>query len=388
VPTAAYDTTFNDPRLTTGDGRALLDLQYDRPFGQTAVSLRTYVNRYTYEGVYPYGDDGRFFDEAVAVAWGGEARATREVPGRQTLTVGGEFRHNVRQDQRGRYEDEPDFDIRKSSRVVGLYVHDEVELTTQWRLVAGARFDDYAGFSRLTPRAGLIYNRSPNVAVKYLYGTAFRAPNAYELDYYTSTSRTPLGPERITTHEVIWEQYASDWLRTSVSVYRNDARDLITLTTSPEGELVFRNEGRMRGKGLDVEAEVRLHSGFQVLGSYALQESTNAETGADLVNSPRHLVRLRASVPGPVVGSTVAVESSYIGRRRTVAGAWLDGVAVSNLTTSWPVGRGVFLEGSIRNLFDVAYAEPASEEHVQVSIPQDGRTAYLGLRWSFGRQGK
>jgi iron complex outermembrane receptor protein len=388
VPTASYETTFNDPRLVTGDGRALLDLQYERPIGQTAVSLRTYVNRYKYDGVYPYGDDGLFIDEAVAVVWGGEVRATRAAPGRQTLTVGGEFRHNARQDQRGGTDGALEFDIRQSSRVVGLYVNDEVALTSRWRVVAGARFDDYAGFSRLTPRAGLIYNPSPNGAVKYLYGTAFRAPNAYEFDYYTPTIRAPLGPERITTHEVIWEQYTSDWLRTSVSLYRNDVRDLITLTTTPEGELTFRNEGRMHGKGLDLEAEVRLPSGFHALGSYALQESTDMQSGTDLINSPRHLMRLRASMPGPVNGSMVAIESSYINRRRTIPGVWLDGAAVSNLVTTWPLGRGVFLEGSIKNLFDAMYAEPASAEHLQVSIPQHGRTAYLGLRWSLGQKGK
>lgn len=390
VPTAAYETTFNDPRLVTGDGRALLDLHYERPVGQTGVSLRTYVNRYKYDGVYPYGPDGLFIEDAVAVVWGGEARATRALPGRQTLTVGGEIRNNVRQDQRGGTDGELEFDIRQSSRVVGLYLHDEVELTSRWRVVAGARFDDYAGFSRLTPRAGVIYSPSPNGAVKYLYGSAFRAPNAYELDYYLSTpeARSSLGPERITTHEVIWEQYTSDWLRTSVSVYRNEVWDLITLATSPDGELHFRNEGRMRGKGLRMEAEVRLSSGFHALGSYGLQESTDVESGADLINSPRHLLRLRASVPGPVTGSMVAIESSYIGRRRTIPGVWLDGAAVSNLVTTWPMGRRVFLEGSIKNLFDAVYAEPASAEHLQISIPQDGRTAYLGLRWSFGQKGK
>jgi iron complex outermembrane receptor protein len=386
VPTAAYDTTFNDPGLTTGDGRALLDLQYDRSFGQTALTLRSYVNRYKYEGLYPYGEDGVFFDEAVAVVWGGEARATRPLPGRQTLTLGGEFRNNVRQDQRGGTDGVLEFDIRQSSRVVGLYVQDEVELTPRWRVIAGARYDDYAGFSRLTPRAGLIFNPSTNGAVKYLYGTAFRAPNSYELDYYVPVAHEPLGPERITTHEIVWEQYVSDWLRTSASVYRNDVRDLITLTTSPDGELVFRNEGQMRGKGLGLEAEVRLRSGFQALGSYSLQESIDVESDADLINSPRHLARLRFSAAGPTDGSTFALESSYISSRRTIAGTHLSGTTVSNFTATWPIGPDAFLEGSIRNLFAADYAEPASAEHLQASIPQDGRTTYIGLRWSFGRK--
>jgi iron complex outermembrane receptor protein len=44
----------------------------------------------------------------------------------------------------------------------------------------------------------------------------------------------------------------------------------------------------------------------------------------------------------------------------------------------------VTLSGSIRNLFDRAYADPGSAEHRQNVIPQDGRSFRIGLEWQLG----
>jgi outer membrane receptor protein involved in Fe transport len=56
--------------------------------------------------------------------------------------------------------------------------------------------------------------------VKYLYGRAFRTPNAFELNtVFFGEQVNDLRPESIDTHELVWERYTNDWLRTSVSTY-------------------------------------------------------------------------------------------------------------------------------------------------------------------------
>jgi len=45
-----------------------------------------------------------------------------------------------------------------------------------------------------------------------------------------------------------------------------------------------------------------------------------------------------------------------------------------------PIGRTFEIFGTVRNLFDVDYSVPASQEHVQDTIPQNGRTFRVGLR--------
>ena len=41
------------------------------------------------------------------------------------------------------------------------------------------------------------------------------------------------------------------------------------------------------------------------------------------------------------------------------------------------------LVGSVRNLFDAQFADPASDEHAVDAIQQNGRTARIGIRWKF-----
>ena len=116
-------------------------------------------------------------------------------------------------------------------------------------------------FNRLTPRTAVIVMPSPNQSFKYLFGSAFRAPNAYELNanYFGVTN---LRPESINTHELVWERYTNDWLRTSVSTYWYQADSLITLTPDSSAPLgtTYINEGRVRAKGLELEAQMRLRA--------------------------------------------------------------------------------------------------------------------------------
>ena len=56
---------------------------------------------------------------------------------------------------------------------------------------------------------------------------------------------------------------------------------------------------------------------------------------------------------------------------------------VANLTLTKRVGSAFELVGSVRNLFDAQYADPASDEHAVDAIQQNGRTARIGIRWKF-----
>jgi outer membrane receptor protein involved in Fe transport len=57
--------------------------------------------------------------------------------------------------------------------------------------------------------------------------------------------------------------------------------------------------------------------------------------------------------------------------------------ATLNVTLVQPLGQAWELTGGVRNLFDAAYADPVSDQHVQAAIQQNGRTARIGLTWKF-----
>jgi outer membrane receptor protein involved in Fe transport len=397
VPTASFGTVFNEQqaRERTTDRRALVHAQYDRTLGRARVAGRVSFNRYSYDGLYPLPADEAEgaalanYDSAVGTRWGIDARLTRAAPGKQDVTLGLEFFHNLQQDQRNSYDrpTEWDFAIERSSRQGAIYIQDQIRVRPRFLLDLGVRYDRYRGANRVSPRAAAIFAQSPNQSFKYLYGNAFRAPNAYELEYHTAgVSNIELSPESIDTHEIVWERYTGEWLRTSASTYWYNADRLITLRDDPTtfDGLSFSNVGRATAEGVELEGEIRLKNGAHGLASYTFQHATDRVTETVLTNSPRHVATFRVSMPSfGADRSFTSIELQRLSGRRTLAGSVLDGVLVAHVTLTGRVRPGLELVASIRNLLDQRYADPASDEHVQDSIPQDGRTFRMGVRWTF-----
>jgi outer membrane receptor for ferrienterochelin and colicins len=397
VPTASFGTVFNEQaaREKTTDRHTLLDAAYGRSFSGTRVTFRASFDRFTDDGIYPFppasadaplviGSNG-----VVGTQWSAETGVTRSFRGRQTARAGVQFIDNMRQDQMSIFSDSPKpaLDNRRSSTQQAIYVQDEMRLA-RWLIVnAGLRYDAYQMFTRATPRAALIVMPSSTQSFKYLYGNAFRAPNSYEsnTDYFGARVEQ-LQPESIDTHELVWERYDNDWLRTSVSTYWYKADRLIAIVPDASTFLgsSFVNLGQVRAQGLEFEAQMRLAGGAQAVVSYALQNAVDQQTHTGLPNSPRHLAQARLSLRGPSPQSSVSVEGQYLSSRATLAGATVSAATTFNVTMVQPLGRAWELFGGLRNIFDNRYADPVSIAHTQDSITQNGRTARIGLRWRPG----
>jgi len=392
VPTASFGTVFNAQQAPeqTIDRHLLADLEYGRSFGPTQVALRGSFDQFSTDGIYPTaGPDGaveRLLNSALGNRWSIGIAVTRPLPGRQVLTSGAEFIDNLHQDQSGRdlTTDTALYGKNVESLQGAIYVQDQIKLGRRLIANAGLRYDRYENFDRVTPRAALIAMPSSNQSFKYLYGRAFRAPNAFELNTFLFGEEVQnLQPESIETHEVVWELYTHDWLRTSVSAYRYRADGLITSTLDPTSLVgtTFVNTGQVRAKGLEFETQMRLNRGIQGVMSYALQRAEEPATGTTLVNSPAHLAKLRVSVPGPSIQSFVSFEVQAMGSRRTLAGATLKPGATADVSIRAPLGKALELFGGVRNVFNLQFADPASPSHAQDVIPQNGRTLRVGLTW-------
>jgi hypothetical protein len=70
-----------------------------------------------------------------------------------------------------------------------------------------------------------------------------------------------------------------------------------------------------------------------------------------------------------------------ISSRTTFGGSILPPATLANITVIQPAGRDFAIVGTVRSLFDRPYADPAAAAHLQDSIPQNGRTFRIGLRW-------
>jgi outer membrane receptor for ferrienterochelin and colicins len=223
--------------------------------------------------------------------------------------------------------------------------------------------------------------------VKLLYGQAFRAPNAFESSYETSTFRInpALQPEQIRSYELVLEQTLSPQLRLSASAFHNRIVDLISENYDVQAEkFFFANGAEVETTGASLELEARLRNGIRGRASYTLQETIDTQTNRELSNSPRHLAKLNLMLP--IYKDTIAtgIELQYMsevegGRGNPVPGS----VVVNwNLTTR-ELLKGLETSVGVYNLFDQDYAHPADGGHRQNSIEQDGRTFRLKFNYKF-----
>ena len=311
---------------------------------------------------------------------------------RHKVNGGVEYRDSFRIDQGGS-QLEPYilyFQDARRSHTTAAFVEDQYAIHEKLLLNAGFRYDHYADFGGTTnPRLGLIFKPAHKTAVKAVWGSAFRAPNAYEL-FYTSSliqSNTRLRPETIRTGELILEHYFADHYRLMVNGYSSRIHDLISQLPTGEGDLVFRNLDSAKTRGLEFELEGKGWSGISARASYSIQQATDTNTDLPLTNSPRHLATANVAVPlnhALQVGAALR----FVGRVQTLNGTDAPASAVPDLifSTRESDKGGLAFTAGIYNVFNSRYGNAGFEEHRQNIIYQDGRTFRAGLRytWSFG----
>lgn len=393
LPTASFDSVFNDPRSQTKDSQAVLDLAYNGPLSERlALSGRVFYGGYFFDGTFPYDAPPVTVNKDMAWSewWGAEAKLVGRFD-RHKLVFGAEYQDNKRQEFKN-YDLDPYFlllDEKHRSDRRALYIQDEVTLGQGLLLNAGLRYDHFSTVGdTFNPRLALIYNPMPTTTLKLLYGTAFRAPTAFEL-YYASAAlgsklSANLKPEEITSYEFVAEHQLQPNFRLTAAVYQNEISNLINQVTDPADSLnVFKNLGQARARGVEFEAERAWNDETRLRLSYAWQ-ITRDDRGVELENSPRHLAKLNYTIP--LFGKALrgGIELQYMGSRKTLAGASANDYLLANLTLlNNTLVKGLEISASVYNLFDKRYADPARPEHRQDLIPQDGRSFRLKASYRF-----
>jgi iron complex outermembrane receptor protein len=404
IPTAPWETVFNDNDTETWDKFYYANLKYQHTFADYSQLLaRASYNVYEYDGDYVFDWD-ETGEEPYLVPnqdggngkwWGVEGQYARTLFEKHKVSAGGEYRDNFELDQWNYDRDGEDryeyLDSREDSEIWALYLQDEFRILENLILNAGVRHDHYSTFGGTTnPRLALIYTPVQKTTLKFLYGTAFRAPNAYELYYddgelETQKANSDLDPETIRTFEAVWEQYLGDHLRGVVAGFYYEIDDLIVLTTDPTDELlVFDNVDEVEAKGVELELEGKWPGIVEGRVSYTYQKTENADTGDWLVNSPKHLAKFNVIAPVFREILFTGLEVQYTSKRKTPQDTEVDDFFVTNLTFfARPWLEGLEFSATVYNVFDEEYEDPASEEHTQAAIEQDGRLFRVKLSYLF-----
>ncbi|MBI2834125.1 MAG: TonB-dependent receptor [Acidobacteria bacterium] len=395
IPTASFGTVFDDRRNRTIDSHGYLDGRYERDYGRDwRLTGRAFYDLYAYDGTYVYEPavdrqtPSLFADRARGQWAGGEVQVVRHFGTGHRVVAGSEYRFNGRQQQRASDESEVYLDSNHSSNVWAGYTVAELALSRSVRLNGGARYDYFSTFgATASPRAGVIVNPSRRTSLKVLYGKAFRAPNTYELYYsegaYGAKPNPELRPETIDTHELVVEQQIHANVRATASVFKYDVARLIGLETDPaDGMLLYMNRERSRARGVEVALKARWPGDAAASIGYSYQHARDTQRDVS-ANSPAHLANLQLVVPVRSM-AYAAADVHYVGRRRLLGGDYTDAYMIANVTLTNRVWSDRWLMSvSAYNALNENYANPASMEHVQRVIPQDGRTWRLKLTYRF-----
>ncbi len=400
VPTAQYETVFNDSRHVASDATFFTDLKYEgEPAPGWQATARVYYDHYRYEGTYPYdyaapGDPPAIaleFDDASAKSAGAEFQLTGKFLKQHTLILGAAYREAFHITQRNYTEDPRTYNLNTDQGEAsgGIYAQGEFHLRPGLLLNAGLRYDRFSeSGDTLNPRLGLIWQPSAAATVKLLYGTAYRAPNSYERDYYYADFAKAGGrlrPEKIRTLELVYEHYLGHGLLLSASGYEYGIDDLINQEIDPnDGLLVFANTDSITARGVEVELERRAEDGALFRASYAQQKAEQRRTGVAINNSPERMAKLNLLLP--LFGRKVfaGAELQYLSGLETLAGNRTDGFMVANLTLlGRMLNESCELSATLSNVFNTNYAYPGSTATTQDVITQNGRTLRFKLTCRF-----
>ena len=187
-----------------------------------------------------------------------------------------------------------------------LYVQDQMHIGEKWQFIAGLRYDRFAmDFTNnrsgvrieqtddmLSPRAGLIYQATPDFNLYASYSKAF-VPRAGDQLASLTPSNANLDPEEFSNHEIGMKWQLSQGLFTSLALYRLDRGNVAVADPDNAGQSLLIDA--QRSQGLEWEIGGNLSKTVQLLAGYAYQDaeltetvSASARKGAQLPLVPEH----------------------------------------------------------------------------------------------------
>jgi outer membrane receptor for ferrienterochelin and colicins len=404
--------------------RGYSDLQYEHTVLKgTQFTARAYYDTYVSHGKY---NDIRQcsdamchgqlvdYDSAHGDKIGAEVKLTRRFLDKHRITLGADYSDNFRQAQQNYYytpaistRATTNFAYARTSALWGIYGEGEFRLHPKLILNVGVRSDlyNYSVGSTTNPRAALIFTPRKTTTLKFLYGTAFRAPSFSER-YSAGMASLPapnLKPENIRTLEGVWEQQLGKRVTLSAAGFYNHIGSYIEAQTvivqghdGPIDGTTFLNS-RATAKGAELELKGKLPSGIEGRVSYTYQDAHNDTPSSPLLDSPKHLAKLNVSAPLLHRMLTPAIEAQYMSRSATLwpATTYSAPPLLINANLSSRLFWGGFsLSGGAYNLVGRSISPPTIGYFEQIYtvkstslLPDDRRSFRLKLTWTSSERG-
>ncbi|ODS32328.1 MAG: TonB-dependent receptor [Candidatus Scalindua rubra] len=278
---------------------------------------------------------------------------------------------------------------RKATRqILALYLQDEWNITKDIDLTVGVRHDQFTRFGGTTnPRFGLVWRFVEDAHLKLLFATAFRAPNFNELFFVNNPVKVGnpnLDPEKINTYEVGLGYDFTRHIRGNVNYFFNRIRDRILFDEkSPKQN---QNLGGARIKGVEAEIKAGFGKDNYAYANYTFQDAEETRDRNRLPDVPVHKANFGVNVELWKYASA-NLHTFISGPRPREDGDTRRDLPSHALVNLNFIGKNFMdnfeIRGSVFNLFDKGYDDPAPQNTVPTDYPQQGRSFIVELRYQF-----
>ncbi|MBH0065617.1 FepA family TonB-dependent siderophore receptor [Psychrobacter sp. SZ93C1] len=423
--------------------------EYDNASSNSFIEYTKTVNERLGEGSAGGGegqivipDDGETFEWVEATYDTLNAKSEWDMYfDRHTLTAGAEFRGEKLDNpvvstlefddgfEFGDVETDPEKrDPISDAYLVGAYLEDNYEITPDWYITPGLRFDYHSeAGSNWSPSINSTWHFSPDWSVKGGVSRAFKAPSLYQLDpnyiYYTRGNGCPqyvkdegraggcqvlgnsdLESETSWNKELTFTYDDGTGLSAGLTYYHNayDNRigagvDRVAVDTATDRSIfLWENQGEAVIEGLEGFVKVPVTDtvswSSNVTGILRSERKDNGEplslipkftvnTGVDWDITPRWNANADVSYYGTIEAPNVSVTT---GDDLDTLSLDRDPYAIANVSTRYDLTKAITVGAGVKNLFDTGvYREGTSTDAGARTFNEPGRTYVFDVSVDF-----
>lgn len=271
----------------------------------------------------------------------------------------------------------------EKQNATGIYVQDQIDLTAQWKVLLGVRYDDFeqeilnrnAAASATNPQKSKETATSPRVGIVYDVNSQFSLYTSWSKGFRPNSGVNAAGvahaPEFSKSYEVGTKLSTADGrIAGTIAIYK--AKKTNILTTDPINAGFSLAAGEAESKGVEVDFAGQLTDTVRFNVSYAYTDAEITKSaldpnfgfalpaGSPLINIPKSAatVLVMKSFEYGESRYTLGAGGTYVGKRLGETGVpsfVLPGYTLGRITGSWEPNESLKLTVDVENLFDREY---------------------------------
>lgn len=267
----------------------------------------------------------------------------------------------------------------ETQKATGYYFQDQVDLTEQWKVLVGVRYDNFdqkitnrlnntsvsPSDTATSPRFGLVYQPSDSLSVYASYSKGFR-PNSG-----SNAAGLPFEPEFSKSYEIGTKFSAlDDRLSATVAVYKAEKSNI--LTTDPINAGFSLAAGEAESKGIEIDVAGKLTDDLSLNFAYAYTDAAVTKSALDpnfglalpagsrLINIPKNSANLLLVQAFEAAGQrfTIGGGVNYVSERLGETGVpsfVLPSYTLVRLNASWAPNDKFKVNLDVDNALDKTY---------------------------------